>query len=329
MIRPMQNTTLTALAWGIIAIFLAVDLVWLQASGLVFASSTGPYLAMTGAVCAVLGVVPPAIRYRLRADNSLPARFIAEVATRTLLLVYTAAFLVAIGIGGVIFSYLSTSLALPFRDAELAAFDRTLGFDWPAFLAWTDRHWILAKTLTAAYHTTANQLVLLFIFLSFTRSVERLQEFLAILALCSLATGIGMTLLPAEGAYAYYAPVVQNYASNAGMWHHETVTALRTNAAPVLDFAKMQGLVTFPSFHTVLAIITTYAVRDWRWLLIPVTALNVVVVIATITEGGHHLVDILAGALIACSAIAFVRWLGSAYECGKTVADTLSPPSLA
>jgi membrane-associated phospholipid phosphatase len=83
---------------------------------------------------------------------------------------------------------------------------------------------------------------------------------------------------------------------------------LRSGPAAVLDFRKMEGLVTFPSFHTVLAIITAYAFRGFRLLALPALVLNGAVIVSTLPEGGHYLVDVLAGALIAAAGIALVRW---------------------
>jgi len=40
-------------------------------------------------------------------------------------------------------------------------------------------------------------------------------------------------------------------------------------AAPVLEFGKEEGIVVFRSFHTTLAIITTYAARGLRICLCP------------------------------------------------------------
>ena len=91
------------------------------------------------------------------------------------------------------------------------------------------------------------------------------------------------------------------------MWHYEALQALRSQADTTLDLSKVQGLVTFPSFHTNLAIITAYAVRDIRFFAVPVTILNGIVIVATLPEGGHYLVDVLAGAVIAASCIAFFR----------------------
>src|SRR5262249_54091245 len=138
------------------------------------------------------------------------------------------------------------------------------------------------------------------------------DEFIAIFAITCLLTGIAMTLVPAAGAYPYYHPTADQfsvYGLNAGTWHYKTLVALRTDATFVLDFSDAQGLVTFPSFHTALAVITTFVMRVSRILAAPIAILNCIVIVGTITEGGHHLIDVIAGGLIAVFTILFVRRL--------------------
>jgi membrane-associated phospholipid phosphatase len=148
------------------------------------------------------------------------------------------------------------------------------------------------------------------IWFPFARLTFAADNFLAVLAVSSLLTGLVVAFVPAEGAYAFYMPPPEMFTSfspKAGMWHHDVLMSLRTSPAPVLEFAKAEGLVTFPSFHTTLAIITTYAVRGVRYVFAPVCALNAVVIVATLPEGGHHLIDLPAGALIAVVAIVVAR----------------------
>lgn len=72
-------------------------------------------------------------------------------------------------------------------------------------------------------------------------------------------------------------------------------------------FHECTGLVTFPSFHTSLAIITAYAVRGIKFVATPVAILNGIVIISTLPEGGHYLIDLIAGAIISTIAIVAIR----------------------
>jgi len=131
-------------------------------------------------------------------------------------------------------------------------------------------------------------------------------------SITSVGVGGLMLLVPAAGAYPYYRPqreLFDGFGTHAGMWHYETLSTLRTQIAPVLDFNNIEGLVTFPSFHTVLAIITAYVCRDIWFIALPAGVLNGIVIVSTLPEGGHFLVDVLAGAGIALAGILFVRWV--------------------
>jgi membrane-associated phospholipid phosphatase len=77
----------------------------------------------------------------------------------------------------------------------------------------------------------------------------------------------------------------------------------------VIDFSVPNSncLVTFPSGHTILAIIMTYALRISRYTLIPALLINGTMLVSTIPEGGHHLFDLIVGGVIAALAISFVR----------------------
>lgn len=76
----------------------------------------------------------------------------------------------------------------------------------------------------------------------------------------------------------------------------------------MLDFGHVQGMVTFPSFHTVLALLVPFALRGYRWVFWPAVTLNAVVLVGTLTEGGHYLTDVLGGASIfVCSAFLVTR----------------------
>jgi membrane-associated phospholipid phosphatase len=307
---PGEYRRLMTLAWGVVVFFFVIDLIWFPLARLTFAA--GNFLRLLSTALAMAGIYAAIgfVSHRARAKKSVIGNWLARMAEGAGLLVRAGIFTIVLGIVGVTFSYLAASLGLPLRDPELAAIDKTLGFDWPAFLAFTNDTPPIAFILRTAYHSAGPQLIALYLFLSFACWWERLAEFLAVLAVSSLLTGLVVAFVPAEGAYAFYMPPSEMFTSfspKAGMWHHDVLMSLRTSPTPVLEFAKAEGLVTFPSFHTTLAIITTYAVRGVRYVFAPVCALNAIVIVATVPEGGHHLIDLFAGALIAVVAIAVAR----------------------
>jgi membrane-associated phospholipid phosphatase len=272
------------------------------------------------------------ILYRLRDDMSNLATTLSAAAHGGDLLVRAIAFTTFFGWAGGTYLCLATTTALPLQDATLAWLDQMLHFDWIAFLTLTNSNPIVSRTLVVAYHSAFPQMVLLYILLSFSRREEQLAELLTLFCVTFGATCFLMLLVPAAGAYPYYQPrreLFDGFSADAGMWHYEVFNLLRTAPSPVLKLEYMKGLVTFPSFHTALAIITAYAARDIPFIALPAAILNGIVIVSTLPEGGHFLVDVLAGAIIALVGIALARWKHSAWivKCRSSYRTDLVQPT--
>lgn len=275
-----------------------------------FAASNFWAISQAGlAILCAFGVLPLVLR-RLEGDQSKMADAIRTAACGVNSLARIAAFTVCLGVAGGTYMYLAAGAALPLQDARLASLDQALGFDWLGFVASANSNPAVSWALVTAYHSALPQMLALYLLLSFGRYERRLAEFQTLLSVTSVAVGALMLLVPAAGAYAHFRPpreLFDGFSPNAGMWHYETFLRLRAGAVP-LDFMQMEGLVTFPSFHTVLAIVTAYAFRGFRLLALPAVIINGVVIVSTLPEGGHHLVDVIAGAIIAVAGIVLVRW---------------------
>ena len=55
-----------------------------------------------------------------------------------------------------------------------------------------------------------------------------------------------------------------NLNPSAGLWHIEHFEGLRNGSFRSIQLDQMQGLVTFPSFHTCFAITLAWCFRDFR-----------------------------------------------------------------
>ena len=71
-----------------------------------------------------------------------------------------------------------------------------------------------------------------------------------------------------------------------------------------IQLNNLEGLITFPSFHTAIAILFAWAV--WRtpyvWFAGLVT--NVLMILSTPLSGSHYVIDLAGGAVVATVAIA-------------------------
>jgi membrane-associated phospholipid phosphatase len=300
-----------AVVWSCVLGCALADAIWLPNSRLSFASSNWPDLLQGLAGCGLAAIFLTVSFSRLRSDTSRPAVVLQAVLTITELLWRAALPIGALLTAGATLSYLITSADLPLQDAVLANLDRDLGFFWPRFLDMANSSPILASSFVRAYQTIGPIAALVIVWLALTRHGERLTELVAVLSLSTVGLCIGMWLVPAAGAFAYYAPAPQrftNFSALGEMWTFaQAFTMLRDGSLSVIDLSDLQGVVSFPSFHTVLGVLTTYALRDTKWLVIPVLLVNAAMIASTMPVGGHHLVDVLAGAGLTFGAILLVR----------------------
>ncbi|PBC07901.1 phosphatase PAP2 family protein [Mesorhizobium sp. WSM3859] len=299
--------------------FFVVDLFYFPRSSVILDSNNWFELTKVIVVLAAIIVAMMLVEWRIAKDRSRVGRLIAASAASVRLLAKNACLFVPMSFASVWFMYLASATNRPLMDQTLAALDAAIGFDWRAFLDLTNKQPIAAGALVFAYHALARQLPVLLLLLAFAKR-PRLTEFIALLAVSGALTGALMSFVPAAGAYAYFQPQpvdFSNFTARAGMWHFTELMRLRSGEPFNLLVTRAEGLVTFPSYHTALGIMVVYALRDHRWLFWSVGCVNAVMIVSTLPEGGHHLIDVIAGAVVAVASIVAVRTIAS-YDRGET-----------
>lgn len=206
-------------------------------------------------------------------------------------------------------SYLAASFGNPSYDGAYVAIDQAIGFDWMAFIMWANERPVFIELTRWAYYSSFFQIIFVLILLSFTQQYDRLKEF----CFGYGATCIGVItifgLVPSLGPYAYFTPdpeIFSNLDPVAAQSHLAHVKALRSGEMTFIVPSGIKGIIPFPSFHTCLAILVPYALRNTRYVRGPVLLLNVVVIAGTLTEGGHYFVDLVGGAVLTGLVIALM-----------------------
>jgi membrane-associated phospholipid phosphatase len=298
--------------WVTLAGFLVVETVWLSLSRLHFAESNWPGLIHVVLFTAIGLGMCALVSHRLSGVTDRVGLALRGGTHRVELFAIAALITTLLSAVIVTYCYLGTAAALPLQDARLSRIDHWLGFGWVGFVEFVNSSALASRLLVEGYRSTPYVLIGTVLWLCFTGQGNRLAEFLALMCLTSIGIAIGMMILPAEGAYAYYNPplsIYDNIGAGSGMWHHPLLMALRTGTDTLIDFSTPNSscLVTFPSGHTILAVIMTYALRESKWTLIPAVIINTTMLVSTIPHGGHHLTDLIAGGAIALCAIFLVR----------------------
>jgi membrane-associated phospholipid phosphatase len=267
--------TVQNLLWLIVAGTAAIDVVLLIAQGMTVA-------VRWPTAAGVLLLYCLSIVYRHRS---------AKLAAVSLL----ATQLVAFSYVGAILTYLAmAATSRPMADDTLARADAALGFDWFLWFGLVSSHPKLKLLLALAYNSWPAQGLVLLGYQSVAEP-KRAQEFLLAAMLSIIFITPLMVLLPAVG---HHIALIEPWRSD--------ILALRDHSMRQID--EMQGIVTFPSFHTALGVLFPTMYRGRKWFL-PVLALNLLMIASVMTEGAHYAVDMLAGAAIAFLALAAARFM--------------------
>jgi membrane-associated phospholipid phosphatase len=184
-------------------------------------------------------------------------------------------------------TYVLGTTGAPFRN--LYRWDAWLGFSWPAWQAWVLGHPPLHAAFAAIYpqHFASSALALVVLALRTSNGATR---FLRAFALAFGVCAVGQVLAPALAT-------IRDAPSNP-VRH-----ALRDGSFHRLDFTQGVGLISFPSMHAALAVMVALALWPFRLARAPVAVFTVLMLLSIPGEGGHYLVDVLAGA-----AVGFLAW---------------------
>jgi membrane-associated phospholipid phosphatase len=128
---------------------------------------------------------------------------------------------------------------------------------------------------------------------------------------CVVSLALGMALfatLQAVGPWYYYGYPPSPLQADT----MREFFALKSDGAFVLDLSDTYGLVCFPSFHTILALLGGAALSEIRYLRWPSVVWTMLIILSTLTTGWHYVIDIVAGTAVAIASLAVARaylWL--------------------
>jgi membrane-associated phospholipid phosphatase len=189
----------------------------------------------------------------------------------------------------------------PLIDGSLAHADAVLGLNTPPFVAWLAQYRSICFVLEIAYVSTVPLVFATIILLGCLRRDILIWElcfvFSASAASCAFLSG----LMPAVGAFSYYGTppdILALLPAGAGRFHLPVFEAYRSGVFDTVDVRHLEGVVTFPSFHAAMALMTAYAMRNLRFLCGLCWAWSALILISTIPIGGHYAIDLVAGAAV-------------------------------
>jgi hypothetical protein len=267
------------LAWVMICLLLAIDCVWASQVELKI-NGCGAHACLIGALLAI------AVAYRRR--NRSIAIMVEAIA---LWFVFTPAIATL--------SYLAASCAFPLQDVLMERMDRAIGFDW---VVWHDavlHRPILNFLLFVSYNSLFPQVTLSIIYFAATDRPARTRELLLLAGATAAVTVLISAIWPTLGPFA-------TYGGGDDSFLHDLL-AMRAAGPWQFNLLALEGIIQMPSYHTVLAVLLTYAFRGTGPIGNVIAALNTFMLLSIPPFGGHYLVDVLAGGALALGAIAVRR----------------------
>ncbi|MBS0472637.1 MAG: phosphatase PAP2 family protein [Proteobacteria bacterium] len=281
---------LQAMLFAIVALLAGTDLVW--ASSVHFDIDAPAYALLAAISAALAGGAFLYTRYR-------PDPRLAAMLSGT-------SFLIAMSASFSVLNFFLLTVAGPRIDLPLAAIDRAMGVDWPALMAFIAHYPAVNMIFQLVYISVLPQIALLVVALGLKGEPRRIYELCLAVSIGAAIAMTIWTIAPSFGAFSVYdlPPAVSEKLVLAldGRYAHDLVQLLAHGPGRIAPGAA-KGLIGFPSYHAELALLVVWYAREIPVLRWGVLALNAMVLVATPIQGGHHVVDVVAGFAVAAAAI--------------------------
>jgi membrane-associated phospholipid phosphatase len=205
---------------------------------------------------------------------------------------------------GCMLSYPIATIGMPYRDSILNAADLWMGLDWRAYLNLFDSSPLLGDLSYFAYGSILLQIVVLMTALAVTSRFARIQQYILASALALAVTLVIFIVVPAGGIYSFLNVRPSEFGNLAPVLTTEQIVyldALRSGQTTTIN--ELIGLITFPSFHTVWAILFMWGFFPVRRLRSGAFLLNLFMIASTPVQGAHYFIDLIGGAIVAVLSI--------------------------
>jgi hypothetical protein len=196
---------------------------------------------------------------------------------------------------------IAARLRMPLQDSLFGHIDQSLAVSVPAIAAWSDHHW-LGAVINRSYPWLLPLLAVAAFAPALMGKMKQAREFL-LANLVAFAIGVPLfALLPAVGPWYYYhlAP----HPAQADCWAQ--LLSLRLPGSYIFQ-EQAAGVVCFPSFHVIWAILCAAALWGFRPIRIPIALLSTMIIASTLTTGWHYFSDVLGGIAVAAISMAIAR----------------------
>jgi hypothetical protein len=210
-----------------------------------------------------------------------------------------------------VFIFALFPLTNPLIDPILLQIDAALGYHWAGLIAWLADYPVFAQALGYVYHSSLVQVLLTITLLSALSRELELQRFLLVGIITLILAVAIWWIVPSIGPSAFQS-IPDAHREATGLYYNpaygEFLRSLVEVGPRVISPEVVTGVVAFPSYHMVMALMVVWFTRGTVAFL-PAALVNSVMVPATLSHGGHHLVDLIGGLLVFAFGVWFANRL--------------------
>jgi hypothetical protein len=213
-------------------------------------------------------------------------------------------------------------MGIELQDLRFAQWDRWLGVHVPGIAAWASTHG-LGILANKSYNMLFPLMQVAILLPILTGKLKYAQSFLTT-NLVAFAIGLPVfALLP--GIDPWYG---DHFVARPDLAACQSFVLLAIRRPGPYMYQYPAGAICFPSFHVVWAILCVHALWGFRPLRIPVSLFAALIVFSTVSTGNHYLCDVLAGIVLAVSAMVITEWLSRGFAQLSPDTINMSQPPL-
>ncbi len=197
-------------------------------------------------------------------------------------------------------------------DAHLAWLDAHFGFVWSNYAQFMSQHPIVSDLLRKVYISSYFQIVFLIFLLGILEKTCTVTRFLSANIMGGLVTICIWFVFPSStpAAFQTISPEISNtlnlvLSPDYSRWLAQAGQEGLSN----IDPSALGGIVGFPSFHTVMALLVVWYSKEIRYAFPGFLILNLLMLPAILLHGAHNLFDVIGGFAVTALAI----WLAESY----------------
>jgi membrane-associated phospholipid phosphatase len=199
--------------------------------------------------------------------------------------------------------FVASRTGVELKDELLAGFDRAMGIEVPRVVGFVRSIPALNGLLTWCYGSLLFLMTAALMLPPLCGKMRAAKEFAVASVVSAMISLPLFAVLQALGPWTYYdyRPSI-DHSSYLALF-----SKLRSDGPFTLDLSYRDGLITFPSFHTILAVLASAALFHIRYVRWPATCVGILIVISTVTTGTHYVIDVYAGIGIAFVSVLVAR----------------------